>query len=74
MTFKLHTIAALLLAGIGALGLVAVLRVWPPEDDSILPHDHPDLPPDHPHISQHGPHHSHAFVIDDLHRRWPKAA
>ena len=66
--------AALLLAGIGALGLVAVLKIWPAEDDSVLPHDHPDLPPDHPHISQHGPHHSHAFVIDDLHRRWPKAA
>ena len=68
------SVAALLLAGIGALGLVAVLRIWPPEDGSVLPHDHPDLPPDHPHISQHGPHHSHAFVIDDLHRRWPKAA
>lgn len=68
------SVAALLLAAIGALGLVAVLRIWPPEDGSVLPHDHPDLPPDHPHISQHGPHHSHAFVIDDLHRRWPKAA
>ncbi len=68
------SVAALLLAGIGALGLVAVLRIWPAEDGSVLPHDHPDLPPDHPHRTQHGPHHSHAFVIDDLHRRWPKAA
>ncbi len=68
------SVAALLLAGIGALGLVAVLRIWPAEDDSVLPHDHPDLPPDHPHRMQHGPHHSHAFVIDELHRRWPKAA
>ena len=68
------SVAALLLAGIGALGLVAVLRIWPAEDDSVLSHDHPDLPPDHPHLSQHGPHHSHAFVIDELHRRWPKAA
>ncbi len=65
--------AALLLAGIGALGLVAVLRIWPAEDESVLAHDHPDLPPDHPHLSQHGPHHSHEFVIDHLHRRWPKA-
>ena len=68
------SVAALLLAAIGALGLLAVLRIWPSEDDSVLPHDHPDLPPDHPHLSQHGPHHAHAFVIDDLHRRWPKAA
>jgi MFS family permease len=68
------SVAAFVLAGIGALGLVAVLRIWPAEDNAVLPHDHPDLPPDHPHLSQHGPQHSHAFVIDDLHRRWPKAA
>ena len=68
------SVAALLLAAIGALGLVAVLRIWPAEDGSILPHDHPDLPLDHPHRMQHGPDHAHAFVIDDLHRRWPKAA
>ena len=68
------SVAALVLAGIGAIGLVAVLRIWPAEGDTVLSHDHPDLPPDHPHFSQHGPHHSHAFVIDDLHRRWPKSA
>ena len=68
------SVAALVLAGIGAIGLVAVLRIWPAEGATVLSHDHPDLPPDHPHLSQHGPHHSHAFVIDDLHRRWPKSA
>ena len=68
------TAAALLLAGIGALGLIAVLRLWPASDVAELAHDHPDLPPDHPHLAEHGPHHRHAFVIDDLHRRWPRAA
>jgi MFS family permease len=68
------SVAALVLAGIGALWLVAVLRVWPALDNAVLPHDHPDLPTDHPHLSQHNLHHSHAFVIDDLHRRWPKVA
>jgi MFS family permease len=68
------SVAALVLAGIGALGLVAVLRIWPAQDTGVLPHDHPDLPPDHPHLAEHGPHHSHAVVIDDLHRRWPRAA
>ncbi len=67
-------VAALVLAGIGALGLVAVLRIWPAQDASELAHDHPDLPPDHPHLAEHGPHHAHSFVIDDLHRRWPRAA
>jgi MFS family permease len=66
--------AALILAAIGAAGVVAVLRLWPADDQSVLPHDHPDLPPDHPHLAEHGPHHAHAVVIDDLHRRWPKAA
>jgi MFS family permease len=66
--------AALVLAAIGAAGVVAVLRLWPAQEQSVLLHDHPDLPPDHPHMAEHGPHHVHAVVIDDLHRRWPKAA
>lgn len=66
--------AALVLAAIGAVGLAAVLRIWPAEDNAVLPHEHPDLPPDHPHLSETGANHSHAFVIDDLHRRWPSAA
>lgn len=68
------SVAALTLAVIGAAGLAAVLRLWPADDQTVLPHDHPDLPPDHPHLAGHGPHHAHAVVIDDLHRRWPKAA
>lgn len=68
------SIAALLLATIGALGLFAVLRIWPVRDLSVLPHDHPDLPHDHPHLVEHGHHHAHAIVIDTLHRRWPKSA
>ena len=67
-------VAALVLAFIGTLGLIAVLRIWPANDQSVLPHDHPDLPLDHPHLAEHGRHHAHAVVIDDLHRRWPKAA
>jgi MFS family permease len=66
--------AALVLAAIGAVGLIAVLRIWPAADPSVLPHDHPDLPPDHPHLADHGPDHAHPVFIDDLHRRWPKAA
>ena len=68
------SVAALTLAVIGAAGLAAVLRLWPADDQTVLPHDHPDLPPDHPHLAEHGPYHAHAVVIDDLHRRWPKAA
>lgn len=66
--------AALMLAGIGAASLVAVLRLWPADDPAELDHVHPDLPPDHPHLAGHGPGHRHAFVIDALHRHWPKPA
>jgi MFS family permease len=66
--------AAFTLAIIGAAGLAAVLRLWPADDQTVLLHDHPDLPPDHPHLAEHGPHHAHTLVIDDLHRRWPRAA
>ena len=68
------SVAALLLAAIGALGLVAVLRIWPAQDASDLPHDHSDLPADHPHLAGHDAHHTHPYLIDDLHRRWPKIA
>ena len=66
--------AALVLACLGAAGLVAVLRIWPRAEDGALSHDHPDLPPDHPHLVQHGAHHAHAVIIDDLHHRWPRLA
>ncbi len=68
------SMAALVLAGFGTIGIIAVLRIWPVDDQSVLAHQHPDLAPDHPHLADHGPHHAHVVVIDDLHRRWPKAA
>ena len=68
------SVAALTLAAIGAAGLAAVLWLWPASDQTVLPHDHPELPPGHPHLAEHGPHHAHAVVIDEFHRRWPKAA
>jgi MFS family permease len=64
---------ALLLAGlVAALGVLLALRLWPGGQASALRHDHPELPRDHPHLRSHGhgPH-AHAYVIDDLHRRWP---
>ncbi len=66
------SVAALVLAGIGALGLAAVLHTWPVQDGGPLKHGHPDLPPDHPHLAQDGNHHAHTIVIDDLHRHWPR--
>ncbi|WP_212524184.1 MFS transporter [Actibacterium sp. MT2.3-13A] len=62
----------LVMAALAALGIVAASRLWPANAPAELPHAHPDLPPDHPHLKEHGGRdHSHAIVIDDLHRRWP---
>ncbi|MEH2469218.1 putative MFS family arabinose efflux permease [Nitrobacteraceae bacterium AZCC 2161] len=61
----------LVLAAITLSGVLLARAVWPASDDDVVPHRHPDLPSDHPHM--HGKHagHAHAFVIDDLHHRWP---
>jgi hypothetical protein len=61
----------LVLSAITFSGILLARTVWPVSDDDVVPHRHPDLPSDHPHV--HGEHagHAHAFVIDDLHHRWP---
>ncbi|MDI3405243.1 MFS transporter [Streptomyces cavernicola] len=66
---------------LGALSLVGALTatlLWPARDAARLPHHHPDLPPHHPHLaSAHATPtgfrrtHTHTYVIDELHRRWP---
>lgn len=68
------SVAAMTLAGIGALGLVMALLAWSAHDPDIVPHDHPELPKDHPHLREKGAAHAHPLVIDDLHRAWPKPA
>ena len=67
-----------------ALGLLASASVllsmwlWPAVDPLPLAHRHDDLPASHPHLAAFpggmpsGSEHSHAFVIDDEHPRWPK--
>lgn len=63
------------LTALALVGLIAAWRVWPKDDAAVLPHDHLDLPQDHPHWKQHpgdsASTHAHAYVIDDVHRRWP---
>ena len=67
--------AALGLAALGTVAMVAVIRLWPATDPAEVRHAHPDLAADHPHLQGHaGAEHRHALMIDDLHRRWPRAA
>lgn len=62
------------MAALAALGTIAALSLWPSADPDSLEHDHRDLAPDHPHLRElHGNEaRAHAFVIDDLHQRWPR--
>ena len=62
--------AMLTLATLSAIGLAAGALLWPRHDVVEIAHRHDDLPADHPHIAD-GSHHSHAYMIDDLHPRWP---
>ncbi|MDP4006573.1 MFS transporter [Methylobacterium sp. NEAU K] len=65
------TLAAL--GGITVLGVAAAALLWPASDPDVIEHAHADLDPRHPHL--HGERrHAHAFVIDELHHRWPARA
>lgn len=66
--------AELLLAALAGASVLAAWRLWPAASEDKLRHAHGDLPPDHPHwsegqISATG--HSHAVIVDPLHRHWP---
>ena len=68
------SVASLALAAIDAVWVAGVLRLWPANDQPIVPHAHPALPPDHPYLAEHGTVHAHTLVVDDLHRTWPRTA
>ncbi|KAB7783931.1 hypothetical protein [Methylorubrum populi] len=65
------------LAPLGGLTLIAVAAaavLWPAHDPDVVEHAHPEIDPDPPHFGEAETHrHTHAFDIDDLHRRWPAA-
>ncbi|MEE9453016.1 MAG: MFS transporter [Paracoccaceae bacterium] len=65
--------AAFLGMGILSAGAVVLSFVfWPKQTGGILAHTHADLPVDHPHLKGAQDHtHTHAFLIDTLHPRWP---
>lgn len=59
------------LSALAAASLVVSFRIWKPEHDrTVIEHTHDDLAEDHEHVAE-GKTHSHDYVIDDQHRRWP---
>jgi len=61
------------MAALAIAGVAVASRVWPRDDIEPLSHTHDDLPADHPHLAEHNieGRHAHAYVIDELHARWP---
>lgn len=50
-------------------------RRWPVNDPTVLAHAHEELSADHPHFKDHPAQdgrHAHLFVVDELHRQWPR--
>ena len=68
----------LVLAALGSIGLVAAMLQWPRDDAEEVEHTHYRLLTGHAHLGDARPdptgalRHSHAFVIDELHQRWPR--
>jgi len=63
------------MAVIAMAGALAAWRLWPCHDPEAIAHAHPELPVDHPHWQTHAAdglrQHTHQYVIDDQHIRWP---
>ncbi|MGE0530776.1 MAG: MFS transporter [Hyphomonadaceae bacterium] len=60
------------LAGLCAVGAITTAVMWPASEDASVEHSHNDLPADHPHLAATSGAHTHEYIIDDLHRRWPQ--
>lgn len=69
------SVTTLVLAAVTLAGVAGALLMWPTKDPEVIEHDHPDLSPDDSHLVDASRNrHAHAFVIDDLHTRWPNDA
>lgn len=65
------------LGAVAAVSVILAARLWPAQDPIELSHTHKDLKNEHPHVAGEIKHasggkHTHAFVIDDEHQRWPR--
>lgn len=60
------------LAALSGAGAIATAAIWPAKEDFSVEHSHDDLPTNHPHLAPATDTHSHEYIIDDLHRRWPR--
>ena len=66
---------AAILSLLSGLAVAAAVWLWPAHDPEAVAHSHRNLAADHPHLkgTDKTGRHAHAYIIDDLHRSWPRA-
>jgi hypothetical protein len=65
-------VTLLVLTALAVGGLLVARQVWASGAKRDLAHMHTNLPPDHPHLHNAvDGWHSHEFIVDDEHPRWP---
>ena len=66
---------AAILSLLSGLAVAAAVWLWPAHDPEAVAHSHRNLAADHPHLKGTAKtgRHAHAYIIDDLHRSWPRA-
>ncbi|PKH69341.1 MFS transporter (plasmid) [Psychrobacter sp. 4Dc] len=71
------TVAFTVLGSAAALSVWAAFRVWPSIDLKEIEHEHANLPEGHAHATgsptPNGIRHTHPFIVDDYHPRWPSS-
>ena len=69
------TASFLALAAVATVAILVAARVWPSVEPAEVLHAHPGLSAADPHLwagsANAQRQHSHAYVVDDLHTRWP---
>lgn len=64
----------LALGAVAAVAIVLASRLWPSQEAARTAHEHPDMHARDPHLAEHRDAagvHSHEFIVDDQHPRWP---
>lgn len=71
------TVAFAVLGCAAALAVWVAFKVWPSIDLKEIEHEHFNLPEGHAHatgsLTPNGVRHTHPFVVDDYHPRWPSS-
>lgn len=64
--------ALAILTTIALLSAVMAARLWRFHDPEQIEHTHDGLPEGHPHLEAGQTKHTHRYVIDEVHTRWPQ--